>query len=205
MTAALEDASAGRGRFFLIAGESGVGKTRLADELASRAKEAGVHVLWGRSPKRGGAPPFWPWTQALRGLEVQLPPLDAAASETQQFTSFAELATGLRRESTAKPLLIVLDDLDRADEPSLLLLEFVAGELAEMHVAVVGTYAESSDMPAALRSLADHSAHHLLRLRPLGLDDVARFLELAGAAGFDAAAVHAETAGNPRLLWQRLR
>ena len=64
LSAALEDASAGRGRLFLISGESGVGKTRLADELASRAKESGARILWGRCSKRGGAPAYWPWTQA---------------------------------------------------------------------------------------------------------------------------------------------
>ena len=74
-----------------------------------------------------------------------------------------------------------------------------------MHVAIVATYVESADMPAALAALADHSAHHRLRLPPLGVEDVARFLELTGAADADAAAVHAETGGNPRLVWQRVR
>jgi DNA-binding SARP family transcriptional activator len=204
LTAAVEDAAAGRGRFYLIAGESGVGKTRLADELASHAKESGALVLWGRSPKRGGAPPYWPWTQALRGLDAEVQ-LDPAASQEQQFNAFAEVAGVLRQKSAQQPLLIVLDDLDHADEPSLLLLEFVAGELAEMHAAVVGTYAESSGSPEALGALAAHSAHHRLRLEPLGTADVARFLELAGASGVDPAVVHAETAGIPRLVWQHVR
>src|SRR5262249_24024885 len=51
---ALDDAVAGRGRLYLVSGGSGVGKTRLADEVASRAKEAGMTVLWGRSARLGG-------------------------------------------------------------------------------------------------------------------------------------------------------
>ena len=99
----------------------------------------------------------------------------------------------------------MLDDLHRAEEQSLLLLEFLAGEIAKMHVAIVATYVESADEPAELAALADHAAHHRLRLAPLGADDVQRFLELTGAGELDAGAVHAETGGNPRLVWQRVR
>jgi ATP/maltotriose-dependent transcriptional regulator MalT len=204
LLSALEDAAAGRGRLFLVSGESGAGKTRLADELASRAKEAGARVLWGRCWKRGAAPPYWPWTQALRSLET-LPALGAGAGEDERFAVYVEIAAALRRAAADQPLLVVLDDLDWADEPSLLLLEFLAGELAEMHVAILGTYVDDPDVRTALAALADHTAHHRLRLQPLGAADVARFLELAGADPADAAAVHADTGGNPRLVWQRVR
>jgi DNA-binding SARP family transcriptional activator len=205
LSGALEDAAAGRGRLFLISGDSGIGKTRLADELASRAKDAKARVLWGRCSKRGGAPPYWPWTQALQSLGDDLPRLDPSADEGDRFRRFAEVAAALKNASAQQPLLVVLDDLHRGDEWSLLLLEFLAGELAEMHVAIVGTYLESADMPHELAAFADHAAHHHLRLWPLDADEVARFLELAGAMDKDAAAVHAETGGNPRLVWQRVR
>jgi predicted ATPase len=102
-------------------------------------------------------------------------------------------------------VLLVFDDLQHADDLSLLLLEFVAGELAVMHVAIVATYVESPDVPDALAALADHSAHHRLRLQPLGIEDVSRFLELTGTTDVDAAELHADTGGNPRLVWQRVR
>jgi len=205
LSQALDDAVAGRGRLFLVSGESGVGKTRLADELASRAKEAGARVLWGRCSKRPGAPPYWPWTQALRSLGEDVPALNATVDEGQRFRLFADTAAGLRHAATRQPVLVVLDDLHHADQLSLLLLEFVAGELAEMHVALVGTYVDSADAPVELTTLVDHSAHHLLRLGPLAPGDVARFLELAGAARDDAARVHAETGGSPRLVWRLVR
>jgi DNA-binding SARP family transcriptional activator len=201
---ALEDLAAGRGRLFLVSGDSGVGKTRLADELASRAKDAGARVLWGRCSKRAGAPPYWPWTQALQSL-ADVPELDPALGDAERFRLFVDLAARLREASSGQPVLLVFDDLQHGDDMSLLLLEFVAGELAVMHVAIVATYVESPDMPDALAALAGHSAHHRLRLQPLGIEDVARFLELTGTTEVDAAALHADTGGNPRLVWQRAR
>src|ERR1043165_7021065 len=60
---ALKDAIGGRGRIFLIAGEPGIGKTRLAEQVAARASERGAEVHWGRCWEGEGAPAFWPWVQ----------------------------------------------------------------------------------------------------------------------------------------------
>jgi predicted ATPase len=64
---ALDNAHAGRGRLFLVGGEPGIGKSRLADEVAAEAKSRNVRVLWGRCWEAGGAPAYWPWVHALRG------------------------------------------------------------------------------------------------------------------------------------------
>jgi tetratricopeptide (TPR) repeat protein len=66
----LADATSGRGRLsglFLISGEPGIGKTRLADELAREAASRGMCVVWGRCWEGGGAPAYWPWIQVIRG------------------------------------------------------------------------------------------------------------------------------------------
>ena len=156
-----------------------MGKTRLVDELASRAKDLGAGVLWGRCSKQPGAPALWPWTQALEPLGDAVPKLDADG-ESERFRLFVEVAGVLQQASRERPLLVVLDDVHRAEESSLLLLEFLAGEVAEMHVAIVATYVETANEPRGLAALADHTAHHRLRLAPLGPDDVARFLRAGG-------------------------
>jgi predicted ATPase len=62
----LAAARAGRPRVVLCRGEPGIGKTRLAEELAARAK--GFTVSWGSAIEAAGAPPYWPWRQALRTI-----------------------------------------------------------------------------------------------------------------------------------------
>ena len=72
LTADLDAAVGGRGGVVLVVGEPGIGKTRLAEELAARATERGAVVLWGRCWEGAGAPSFWPWVQVVRGyVQVQ--------------------------------------------------------------------------------------------------------------------------------------
>jgi len=133
LEAGLDDALAGRGRLFVVVGDAATGKTRLADELASSAKQRGTRILWGRGWAGGGAPAYWPWTQALRD---SLP--DASSDEPEaQFRFFEAVTERLRALAAEQPLLLVLDDLHAADEGSILLLEFVATALPEMAALVV--------------------------------------------------------------------
>jgi DNA-binding SARP family transcriptional activator len=133
LEAGLDDALAGRGRLFVVVGDAGKGKTRLADELASSAKQRGTRILWGRGWAGGGAPAYWPWTQALRD---ELPTANSDEPEGQ-FRFFEAVTKRLRDQAAAQPLLLVLDDLQAADEASILLLEFIATELPEMSVLLV--------------------------------------------------------------------
>src|ERR671935_82869 len=66
LMAGLDDALAGRGRLFLVVGEPGIGKSRLAEEVMRHARARGARVLVGRCWEAGGAPAHWPWVQALR-------------------------------------------------------------------------------------------------------------------------------------------
>jgi predicted ATPase len=62
----LAAAIAGHGRLFLLSGEPGIGKTRLAEEFAAQASLQGMRVMWGRCWEGGGAPAYWPIIQIIR-------------------------------------------------------------------------------------------------------------------------------------------
>src|SRR4051794_27985703 len=87
----LEEALAGRGHLALIAGEPGVGKTRLADELSSVGRARGAHVLWGRCRSGGGAPAYWPWIQVLRALVAGRDPAAIRAQLGANATDLVQL------------------------------------------------------------------------------------------------------------------
>jgi tetratricopeptide (TPR) repeat protein len=170
--ACVAEAAAGRGGFVAIAGEPGIGKTRLLEELVARAALPDERVLWGRCLAHEGVPAYWPWTQALRsyversepaalrgelgpaGADVaqlvpevreRVPELGTAPRldpEQARFRLFDSVASFLRRASARRPLLVVLEDLHWADEVSMLLLGFVAPELRRTGVLVAGTYRE---------------------------------------------------------------
>jgi DNA-binding SARP family transcriptional activator len=186
LTAGLDDAFGGRGRLFLLQGEPGIGKSRLADELLSRAKARGAHVLVGRCWEAGGAPAYWPWTQSLRtyvrasepstlrrqlGTSVRdvarivpqlrelfpgLPEPEPSESEAEaaRFRLFDSTATFLKNSSVERPLVLALDDLHAADEPSLLLLRYVATVLEDSRIVIVGTFRDLD--PRVQDPLASH-------------------------------------------------
>jgi tetratricopeptide (TPR) repeat protein len=243
LTDGLDDALDGRGRLFLLSGEPGIGKSRLADELAARARERKARVLWGRCWEAGGAPAYWPWVQALRSyvrdLDAEalisqlgrgaadvaelLPEIEDIARhrprtvtvdpETARFRLFEAVAEFLRNGGEAAPLLLVLEDLHAADAPSLLLLQFLAGEFTGARLLVVGTY---RDVDPRLRDPLSSTLGELVRL-PMtqtlalaGLEraEVAAFIEEnAGVEPNEgvAAAMHDETDGNPLFLGEVVR
>jgi len=170
LAADLDAALAGRGGVVLVGGEPGIGKTRLAEELAAQASARGALVLWGRCWEGEGAPAFWPWIQIVRAyvdgsepaalrqdmgagaadiaqlvpaLRERLPGLPMpppTEPEAARFRLFDSLAGFLRAAAARRPLLLVLDDLHWADAPSLALLRFVGRELEGAGLLVVGCY-----------------------------------------------------------------
>jgi len=121
---ALEQASLGTGSLMLLAGEAGVGKSRLAEAAADGAA---VSVLWGRTSHGGGAP-YAPIVAALRAylraspgglddcgplrahLALILPELGEPAETTDRATLFEAVHRALR-QIAERPHVIVLDDL----------------------------------------------------------------------------------------------
>jgi hypothetical protein len=235
-------ALASGGSLFLVHGEPGIGKTRLADEIARRATSAGVRVLWGRCREVEGRPPYWPWIQVIQSHAREADPakvaseLDAAArplgllvpelrphldaageaalrpeSEAPRFLLFEAMASFLRRIAEAQPVLLILDDLHWADLPSLLLLDFLAHELAAMPLVVLGTYREIEVRrdPAALQVIDSLGRKgRQLALAGFTLDEAVRFIESATEEVVPAAVamrLHRETEGNPFFLDEIVR
>src|SRR5947209_2009300 len=89
----LADVATGRGGLYLVAGEPGIGKTRLCDELARSAAARGIEVHWGRAWEAGGAPSYWPFTQILRSVArargITAPSLDQFADRFELFDAVA--------------------------------------------------------------------------------------------------------------------
>jgi DNA-binding SARP family transcriptional activator len=239
----LDDAFAGRGRLCLLVGEPGIGKSRLGEELIAHARARRARVLVGRCWEAGGAPAYWPWVQSLRpylretdaarlrsqlregaaevaqllpelrDLLADLPPAPPVESEGARFRLFDSMTAFLKSVAAARPLVLVLDDLHAADEPSLLLLRFVARELGDSRLLIVGAYRDvdptlTDPLTTTLPELAREPVTRTLALVGLGKADVARFIELAapGAPATElAAAVHAETEGNPLFVGEIVR
>ncbi len=63
----VEEAKEGNGKLFLITGEPGIGKTRLAEEVAGAARKRSAQVVWSRCWNPAGSPAYWPWIQIVRG------------------------------------------------------------------------------------------------------------------------------------------
>jgi hypothetical protein len=192
----LDDARHGAGQFLMISGEAGIGKTAMLAALVSQAGSAPL-VLRGLCWEGDGAPPYWPWSQVLQasGLPAAdlgeagwllqpasgpAEPMSAAAAGDAQFRLFEAVARCLGRLAAGRPVLVVLDDLHWADEPSLRLLGFLARALAVEPVALLGAYRDTEASPG-LHKIAGQAQQ--LALAGLAPDDVGALArELAGTA-----------------------
>jgi DNA-binding CsgD family transcriptional regulator len=201
---ALEPTRAGSGTAVLVAGEAGIGKTRLASELGARARDQGFEILLGRSIDLVGTElPYQPFVEALRPLGG-LPRADreAAGSQLQVFQDVLEL---LGERAAAAPVLLVLEDLHWADTSTLDLVVFLAHNLGDRRVLLLATYrADEPSSAGRVRRLADgvrrSGAALVLELGPLGREELTALLEARAdapppAALADAIVVRSE--GNP--------
>ncbi|MFE3545900.1 ATP-binding protein [Nocardia sp. NPDC059177] len=192
----LDDAVHGAPQLVICSGEAGVGKTRLAAELAGRARRHGVRTLWARALELPDTPPFWLWRQVL-GTATPAPGADRVAL-------FDGFAAGL--DGAADGVLLVIDDIHWADGPSLQALLYVVRALRERRIMVCATEcagAAGAGWTSIKPELVREPIARSLTLRGLSPADSARCLRReAGRALPDDLAGDAfdMTAGNPFYL-----
>ncbi len=229
----------------LISGEAGIGKTRLCAHLALHARAEGATVLYGRCDEDLGVP-YQPWGQALEHLVKEaprkvleahvgrhggnlarlapalrerlpdLPPARESDPETERYLLYAAAGDLLEGASEREPVLLILDDLHWADQPTLSLLRHLVTPARSMRTMVVGTYRDSdlaADHPltALLADLHRDQGGERMMLAGLDSEDVLALMEAAAGQELDtdgqalAAEIARETAGNPFFAGELLR
>ena len=240
-----KEVATGERRTVLVAGEPGVGKTRLAAQLALRVHEEGGLVLAGRCDEDLGVP-YQPFVEALRHFVDHVPPTELtdrlgrfggelvrlvpelgvrlpdlppplrSDPETERYRLFDAVANWLGAASSDVPVLLVLDDLQWAAKPTLLLLRHVIRSADVRRLLVVGTYRDTElghDHPLTevLADLRRQGGVERVGLSGLDAAAVSAYLEEAAGRSFDAEdldlarAVHEETEGNPFFVREVLR
>jgi len=229
----------GRAQCALISGEPGIGKTRLSEEFSQLAATRGLEVLTGRCHEGEGAPALWPWVQILRRLAFDrnrpqfaatLPPeLSELLPELREFSDirnqaairdvdlarfrlFDAIGQILVRRSRLVPLLLILDDLHNADQPSLELVDFVARGSRNARLFLVLSYRDSelqrkSSRAQSIGRIARDLETHQILLAGLSPAETRRFVEVStGQSPTDRTVevLHSKTAGNPFFLTQLL-
>jgi anti-anti-sigma factor len=202
------EAEAGHGQLVFITGEPGVGKTRLAEEMAARAGAAvtltghcqagqdnpyrpfgeALHAYFGTVPPelfdgdaRALVANFASLVPELHRLLPDLPEPPALEPEHEQLRLIASLTQFLRFATRLRPWLLILEDLQWADQSSLDLLQYVGRHLPEMALCVVGIYRDSEVGPdhplqTVLQQLASAPGYRRLAAARLGEAAVADIL-----------------------------
>ncbi|TCK22895.1 ATP-binding protein [Pseudonocardia endophytica] len=183
LTDAWSEARAGRGRVVVVTGEGGIGKTRLVTELARRADNAGARVAVGAGVDVGDPAPLAMWQELARELvHVVAPPPDGTRWPAELGRLAPDLANALGRAdvpapvaapelerlrvsdavlrlvewaASGRPVLLVAEDVHRADRASMALCAHIGRRLAALPVLFLLTRRDRPARPEADALLAD--------------------------------------------------
>lgn len=196
MNTALQDAQAGNGRFLLISGESGIGKTTLVEQFLHNQPQ---RVLWGACDALFTPRPFGPLYDMAGHLQGELPSLLA-----ETLNRSAIFAACLHECQTST--IFVFEDIHWADEATLDLLKFLGRRMQQTRSLLIATYRDDElNSPHPLRlllgDLVRYPGVERLNLTPLSLTAVR---QLAQDYAGDPAELHRQTGGNPFFVSQVL-
>jgi ATP/maltotriose-dependent transcriptional regulator MalT len=222
LRAALTAAGTGRGSTVFLAGEAGIGKSRLVREVTRTAMESGLAVLAGRAVAGGAPTPFRPFAEALtsagragrlpsseelgpfrpvlgRLIPQWRPPQPVPGEESPVFLGEAVLRL-LRAVAPPAGCVLVLEDLHWADQETLALLEYLADNLAAERAVCLATlreagYEQGSEAAALASALAARGSAAVLTLGRLDPAAVADMTRACLDAADLPAGVHAFVAG----------
>ncbi|WP_040792718.1 AfsR/SARP family transcriptional regulator [Nocardia paucivorans] len=207
-------------RVALVAGEAGLGKSMLLEQLGARLGQQGWLVAAGRCPDVDSAPPAWAWVEVLRTIAASVPPRefadDLAPLLADSVTANGDAAAGrfrlrqavwswLAATAADRPVAVVLDDLHWADAATLELLGGGVGTRAPILIVAAYRADESERLTATLASLARAAP---LRLDLPGLDrDAVAELVRAECEVDDATVtrIAERTGGNPFYVRETAR
>lgn len=204
-----EVVDAGVGRFVIVVGEVGAGKTRLCSELARLPLPCAV--AWSRCWVGGGGPPLWPWPDLVAELASQqdaVLELVPASDSPDRFGLFQTVVEQLRGLCSGRPAVAIIDDLHAANQDVLLLTRFVARSLHRFPLLLVVTWrsGRSAELSDELAALAREGS--VVDLPPFTASDLAAYLELSGherATPQEIEQLVDCTGGNPMYVAEILR
>jgi ATP/maltotriose-dependent transcriptional regulator MalT len=186
------------GHLVLVSGEAGAGKSALVQELVERHL-GGAEVLVGCCDDLFAPRPLGPLADIVRGRAGPLAAALAAEDQASVFDAFlAELS------SPPHPTVVVLEDLQWADEATLDLLRFVTRRLGSLPCLILATHRDDLTHDHSLRrAIGSLVGPHVTRLHlsPLSVDAVRA---LVGDRLIDPVSLHASTGGNPFFLVETL-
>ncbi|MFI6261851.1 BTAD domain-containing putative transcriptional regulator [Micromonospora sp. NPDC051006] len=220
--AADRTAELGTPTLVLLSGDAGAGKSALAEALTGRLAAAGWTTVWGRSPEYDGAPVAWPWRQVADELAATTgiappgagEPADRAEADPAmgRFRLHRAAAAQLSAVAGRAPVLVVLDDLHRADQGTLDLLTALFTEPAPVTgpVLLVGTYRATEITPELTGALARIARLEPLRVYLGGLaeaatGDLARALVGRDLDPSAVRLIHRRSGGNPFFVRELAR
>ncbi|HYB26101.1 MAG TPA: AAA family ATPase [Solirubrobacteraceae bacterium] len=186
------------GRLVWLGGEAGVGKTALLRrfcELQSRR----VRALWGRCEPLRTPRPLGPFVDIAESVGGELAELVQAAARPH------EVCAGLLRELRRRgPTVLVLEDLNWADEATLDVVALLAGRIASAPALVLASYRDDElERRSALRVLLGQLAPGPRRLKIERLSPAA-VAALAEPHGLDGSELYGRTGGNPFFVTEVL-